>query len=61
VPIRWLLAFAAIELVGTAVVFAGIIVELIEHAPVGLVLITVGSLVFGIGSLGHAKLGRWFR
>lgn len=60
-PIRTLLVFLGVELVGSSLVLAGIIVEMAEHAPIGFILISGGSLVFGVASLVHAKMSRWFR
>ena len=55
-PLRLLLAFAVVEVLGIAVGSAGLAVEFIYGADVGFVLLTAGGLVFGIGSALWAKV-----
>lgn len=51
-------ATVLIEIIGIIVVSGGIGVELAMHAHIGLVMITVGGLLFGAGGGIYAKFLR---
>ena len=51
------LSAIAVEVLGIAVVSAGIGVETVTGADIGLIIITAGSAVIAAGSLFYAKVG----
>ncbi len=52
----WLKLFGAIEVVGIVVGIAGTATEIVYGAEVGLIMITAGSILFGVGSGLWAKV-----
>jgi hypothetical protein len=54
--LRLLILFAGIEIAGILVGSAGLAVEFVYGADVGLILITGGALVFAVGSGLWAKV-----
>jgi len=49
---------ALVEIIGISIVSVGIGVEIITHADIGYVIMSVGSVVIAMGGLLYAKIAK---